>query len=106
MGCETYKDKSIYYWANYEPLVYSGFIEPEEIPTEEKIQVLKEDIKEAEPRAKPLPPGFYAHLGQLYVEAEEFESALSTFKTEKELFPESTVFMDRLIANIRRNEVL
>jgi hypothetical protein len=51
-----------------------------------------------------LPPGFHAHLGNLYYQMGKSDLALQEFQKEKAQFPESAVFMDRLIANLAKNE--
>jgi hypothetical protein len=48
-----------------------------------------------------VPPGYHAHLGFLYFQVGKPDQALQSLQTEKALFPESTVYMDRLIARIK-----
>ena len=49
---------------------------------------------------KPVPPGWHAHLGYLYYHAGKLDQARQEFETEKATFPESTVFMNRLLAKL------
>jgi hypothetical protein len=95
LGCQT---PTTYYWGNYESLVYSEYDTPGKIPPGEQIEILKQDIADAQTKNKPLPPGFYAHLGYLYFQVGAVAAAKASFTTEKENFPESAVFMDRLIS--------
>jgi hypothetical protein len=49
-----------------------------------------------------VPPGYHAHLGYLYYQSGKADQALQSFETEKQLFPESTRFMDLLISRMTR----
>ena len=49
-----------------------------------------------------MPPGWHAHLGYLYFELGKSDQARQEFETEKANFPESAVFMDRLLANLNK----
>ena len=51
---------------------------------------------------KPVPPGFHAHLGYLYYQLGKADAARQELQTEKAEFPESAVFMDRLLANLEK----
>jgi hypothetical protein len=49
---------------------------------------------------KPIPPGFHAHLGNLYFQLGKIDLARQEFETEKRLFPESTALVNRMTANL------
>jgi len=49
-----------------------------------------------------MPPGWHAHLGYLYYELGQRDQARQELLTEKAEFPESKVFMDRLLANLQK----
>jgi hypothetical protein len=97
-GCGT---PSIYSWGQYESLVYTTFAEPGKAPPERQIEKLEEDLQKARSRNQPVPPGFHAYLGYLYVQTGKLDAAKQELETEKALFPESAVFMDRLLANLQ-----
>lgn len=50
---------------------------------------------------RPVPPGIYAELGYMMLEAGDAAAAERFFVQEKQVWPESTLFMDRLIAVAR-----
>ena len=97
-GCST---KTIYYWGEYEKLIYTQYSNPSEAPPEMQIQTLEADIQKAKSAGKPLPPGFYAHLGYQYLLLGKRTAAKNSFIAEKTRFPESAVLMDRLISKIK-----
>lgn len=47
-----------------------------------------------------IPPGLHAHLGMLYALRGSLDLAQAAFESERELYPESAVLMDRLIGNL------
>ena len=96
VGCQS---PSIYYWGHYENLIYVAYTKPDKATPEAQVQVMEEDQHKAVSANKPLPPGFHAHLGNLYYQMGKYDLAVAEFQKEKAQFPESTVFMDRLIAN-------
>lgn len=58
---------------------------------------LEESIEKSNALAIRVPPGIYANLGYLYLKVNDTQKAISFFKAEKALYPESGVFMDNLI---------
>lgn len=44
-----------------------------------------------------VPPGINANLGYLYLKVNDADKAITFFNAEKTLYPESTVFMEKLI---------
>jgi hypothetical protein len=60
---------------------------------------LEEDEQKAASLNKPLPPGFHAQLGYLYAQMGKTDLARQEYEKEKQSFPESAVFMDRLLGN-------
>ncbi|MGL4507790.1 MAG: DUF4810 domain-containing protein [Aeromonas sobria] len=44
-----------------------------------------------------MPPGFHAHLAMLYAQQGRDNLALEHFEKEKQLFPESTTFINFLL---------
>jgi hypothetical protein len=61
---------------------------------------LAREIKRSEENHRRVPPGKHAHLGYLYAQAGQTELARLHFRAEKKLFPESAVFMDRLLERL------
>jgi hypothetical protein len=94
-GCAT--QNSIYYWGNYENLLYTSYALPGEASPNLQIAKITSDIQRADAEGKPVPPGIHAHLGMLYVAVDNMEQAHVAFIQEKTLYPESTIFMDGII---------
>ena len=98
-GCRS---SSIYYWGHYENLVYISYTKPDKVTPELQAGIMEEDMHKAASANKPLPPGFHAHLGNLYYQMGKSDLAVQEFEKEKAQFPEATVFMDRLIAKLTK----
>lgn len=94
-GCASTETQ--YYWGEYEDLVYKIHHTPSEVPPNVQIEKLLADIDKAGASGKPVPPGIYAHLGLMYAADGNKELALQSLIKEKELFPESAVFIDGII---------
>lgn len=91
----------LYQWGSYEEQVYAMYSDSGKISLEEQLQHLEQDYQKARAANRPVPPGYHAHVGYLYFQLGKADQALQSFETEKALFPESAVYMDRLIARIR-----
>ncbi len=96
-GCAS---QNLYSWGGYEPMVYAMYAAPDQATADVQIIQLEKDIQIARSQNKPLPPGFYAHLGYLYSQQGKYDLARSAFETEKKIFPESAVLMDRFISRL------
>lgn len=96
-GCAS---PTIYSWGRYENLLYASYTAPDKVPPELQIERMEEDYQKARSQNKPVPPGWHAHLGYLYYQTGKIDQARQEFETEKAQFPESAVFMDRLLANM------
>jgi len=89
-----------YSWGSYEELIYASYLSRNDVPAEKQIETLEKDYQAARAADRRLPPGWHAHLGYLYYEIGKVDQARQEILTEKAEFPESTVFMDRLLANL------
>jgi hypothetical protein len=96
-GCAA---PTIYSWGHYEAVVYATYAKPGAVPPERQIELLEEDYQKARSENKPVPPGFHAHLGYLYYQIGRLDEARRELETEKARFPESAVFVDRLLARL------
>jgi hypothetical protein len=99
-GCAA---PTIYSWGNYEDLVYVSYSRPDKATPELQVAQMEADYRKARSANKPVPPGFHAHLGYLYYRLGKLDQAQQEFQREKALFPESAVFMDRLLANLKKS---
>jgi hypothetical protein len=93
-GCAN-GPKPLYNWGNYQSDVYARFKATSS--PEQQIQSMEKTLQSPK-SGLPIAPGFHAHLGLLYGEVGRRAEMYEQFQTEKRLFPESTVFMDFLLA--------
>ncbi len=99
VGCA--KPTSIYRWGVYENLIYQMYANPGEADPSTQIAQLTEDIARTHAGAQRVHPGDHAHLGFLYYTQGQVDLAHEAFSTEKELFPESTTFIDGILARMQ-----
>ncbi len=100
-GCaET--EAPLYRWGNYENLIYDMYVNPGKAEPGVQIAKLSEDIQRANAEGKRVPPGVHAHLGYMYYTQGNQGEALQEFALERELYPESAVFIDGMLSR-RKN---
>lgn len=100
-GCAN--RKQLYSWNDYQSHVYAYLKNDGKSSAEEQILEMEEGIQEAAAEGRKVPPGYHAHLGLLYLNAGKTDQALAAWQQEKALFPESTKYIDFLIANMKKN---
>jgi hypothetical protein len=93
-GCAS---QSLYDWGHYENLLYAMWIEPGSADPTTQIAQLREDMGRAAAEGRRVPPGVWAHLGYLYWSQGDADAAREALVRERELFPESAVFVDGLL---------
>jgi len=101
-GCADPSTPDRYYWGSYEACVGALCRNPSGEHLQEEIRSLSGDIEKARIRGRPVAPGVHAHLGYLYYLSGNYESAALEFTAEKELYPESAVFMDGTLARMKK----
>ena len=98
-GCAA--PPSTYSWGSYEEVMYASYVARTDVPAEKQIELLEKDYQQARAQNRRVPPGWHAHLGYLYYEAGKPDQARQELLTEKAEFPESRIFVDRLLANVK-----
>jgi hypothetical protein len=101
VGCSQAPQK-LYQWGSYEEQIYAMYADPGKVPIESQIEKLEADYQIIRASNGAVPPGFHAHLGYLYFQLGKSNQAWQSFATEKSLFPESAVYMDRLMARLKQ----
>ncbi len=101
VGCRT--TPPLYSWGNYEEMVYLTYSKPGQATPEFQIERMEADLAKAKGKGAKMPPGFYAYLGSLYSQLGKSDQACQALEAEKAQFPESTVLVDRMLANLKRN---
>jgi hypothetical protein len=95
-GCAPQK-ASMYYFGKTDATLYATKKEPTEENFLKLLQSLEDVITQSQQRGLKVPPGIHAHLGYLYLLEKKTEQATASFNEEKRLYPEATVFMERMI---------
>ncbi len=94
IGCAP---KQMYYWGNYSDTLYAYKKNSNDETLLKHMQELNKIVKESNKSNRRVPPGVYGELGYLYLKTNKTKEAIEYFKLEKQLYPESTILMDRLI---------
>lgn len=105
VGCGAQPAKPLYNYASYSDSYYAY----KKNMTEESTLQLEKSIQEAingteNSRSGRVAPGMHANLGYLYLKAGKANEAIASFTMEKTIYPESTLFMDKLINRIKAAE--
>lgn len=96
-GCQS-SSKPMYYYGGYQTAVYHYF-KNDETTIDEQINSLEIIIEKAANSGLTVAPGVHAHLGMLYFEQGDGVNGAMHFATEKQLFPESTGYLDFLLSS-------
>jgi hypothetical protein len=89
-----------YRWGNYDEILYAHYKHPQE--RQAYVAGLKAIILAAQQEGKTVPPGIYAEYGYALYEEGNAPEAIRYFERERDTWPESRVFMEKMIANARR----
>jgi hypothetical protein len=89
-----------YRWGNYDEALYAHYKSPQD--RQAYIASLKTIILAAQGEGKTVPPGIYAEYGYALFEEGNSVEAVAYFERERDAWPESRVFMEKLIAAARR----
>ena len=99
-GCAA--PKPMYYWGNYSRTLYHSKKNPGAESLSKHKATLENIIKESQARNLRIPPGVCAELGYLFAAQNNTDEAIKLFQMEKEIYPESTILMDRLIIQSKK----
>jgi hypothetical protein len=102
-GC-AHREPPLYQWGSYEDLVYDMYVNPGKAEPGVQIERLTEDIQRAQAEGQRVPPGVHAHLGYMHFVQGNQGEALHEFATERELYPESAVFIDGMMNRLKNNQ--
>lgn len=95
-GCAA-PPKTLYQWERYQPQVYEYF--KGQAP-DAQISALEEDLQKIRATGSQPPPGYHAQLGLLYSQVGNFDRFAQELAVEKDLYPESAVYMDFLLKKL------
>ncbi len=100
-GCQS--TKPLYHYGSYQTNVYEHF-KNEDSSVTEQIEALEKTISETNRNKLQVGPGIYAHLGFLYLQSGQRDTGLGYLQKEKQLYPESTQFIDFLLKNAKAGQ--
>lgn len=86
----------LYYWSNYGDNVYH-YLTNEDNSINEQISQMEQYFVDAVRERQAIAPGAHAHMGLLLLKVGQINDARQQFEQEKQLFPESSQFMDFLL---------
>ncbi|MCV6614879.1 MAG: DUF4810 domain-containing protein [Cellvibrionaceae bacterium] len=92
----------VFYWGSYQQGLYNSYKKPGEENTQQQLEALSESVERSKAAGLPVAPGVFAHIGFLQLQHGNAEAARANFLREKSLYPEATVFMDRLLLNMQK----
>ena len=87
----------MYYWGDYSNSLYNEKKNPGAESIAKHKAVLEKIIEESNSRNLRIPPGVCCELGYMYAAQNNTKKAIGLFKMEEQTYPESTIFMDKLI---------
>ena len=87
----------LYDWGGYDTALYGSYKDPTTVTA--NMQKLEVHIQALETGKRKVPPGQYADLGMLQLQAGSRDKALVNFHKERDAWPESAALMDALINN-------
>ncbi len=90
----------LYRWGAYEDIIYTGYKDPGSSDPVSDAALLEADMERTASEGKQVPPGVRIHLGYLYFAQGRDDEARAMFETEREVFPESAVFVDGLLSRM------
>ena len=98
-GCAS-QPSALYSWGSYPEQSYLMYSQPQKAAPTMQIQKLEAEIEGAKAKNLAVPPGLYAHLGLMYSEQGNMNKAVEYFQLERQVYPESTILMDRLLKKL------
>jgi hypothetical protein len=87
----------LYNWGGYDGMLYGSYKDPTTVGA--NMQKLESHIQKLEQAKQKVPPGLYADLGTMQLQAGDKDKARANFLRERESWPESAALMDALINN-------
>lgn len=95
VSCTT--QKPLYSWGKYENASYNYLKNSDEESTQKLIESYQEIIEKQKGSRGVVPPGIYADYGFVLLQKNKTEEGKAMLKKEIELYPESKVFIERIL---------
>jgi len=90
-----------YYWGKYSYTYHDLLKNPSDSTRAAHEKTLRDIIEKSEAKNLRTPPGIHAELGHLLTKAGKANEAQSQYQAEKRLYPESEIFLQRLLSEQR-----
>ncbi|MCF0177429.1 MAG: DUF4810 domain-containing protein [Bacteroidales bacterium] len=94
--------KQLYSWYDYQDSSYKYTKEPTDENEAKLIKTYEKMIAEPKGSRKQVPPGMCAEIGYLYFTKGQKEKAVQFFEKEIELYPESALFIKRILDSVKQ----
>ena len=98
-GCAP-KKQPMYYFGNSSSALYAHKKEPTDESFVAMKQSLEDVIEHSKVKGIKIAPGTFANIGYLNLLENKPKQAVAFFNREKQLYPEATIFMDRMIQKV------
>lgn len=102
-GCAS-QPQPLYSWGDYQTLIYKMYVKPGEATPAEQVNQLSQDIEKAQASDQRVAPGVHAQLGYMAYLDHRPDMAIEQFDAERQLYPESAPFMNRLLVKLKEND--
>ncbi len=99
VACAPQK-KRLYSWGHYDDVSYYYLKNKDEKSTQAMIESYKSIIEKQTGLRGVVPPGIYADYGFLLIQSKKTEEGKAMLKKEIELYPESKVFIERILKTL------
>lgn len=94
------KQPALYSWSSYSDATYNYIKSHSDEDKARLIKTYESIIKKQKGTRKCVPPGVYADYGYLLIESGEKDKGKEMLEKEIALYPESKVFIERIIKNL------
>ena len=98
-GCAA-APKTLYSWHGYDDALYRQAKAPQD--NQAYLERLKQIIEAAETSKDKVPPGIYAEYGYALFTNGQLDDAIAYYQKERDTWPESSVFMEKMLRNTRQ----
>ena len=92
----------LYDWGGYDNLLYQQYKDPTK--TAEMRSRLEAHVAQLEKSEQKVPPGMYAEMGTLYLQADDRPKAIDFYQREEAAWPESRQLMQSMIETLKRRD--
>ncbi len=101
-GCGSLEDQSLYSWYDSESAAYNYTKRLSEEDLAEAMAQYKMVIEKQKGSRATVPPGANAEYGYMLYKAGKHEEGLALLKAEMDLYPESKVFVSRVVKQLEK----